>query len=71
MYTALLEDIIHAHGLGRMIYADDTQVYIVLDDESDCALYLFQILKGVCKLYQALVRCQRPETLICNRQWAP
>ena len=38
MYTAPLEDIIHAHGLGRMIYADDTQVYFVLDDDSDRAL---------------------------------
>ena len=30
LYTAPLEDIIEAHGLGRMIYADDTQVYVVL-----------------------------------------
>ena len=30
LYTAPLEDITEAHGLGRMIYADDTQVYVVL-----------------------------------------
>ena len=31
LYTAPLEDIINAHSLGRMIYADDKQVFIVLD----------------------------------------
>ena len=36
MYTAPLEDIIEAHGLGRMIYADDTQVYVILKNDSDC-----------------------------------
>ena len=35
LYTAPLEDIIEAHGLGRMIYADDTQVYVVLKRDSD------------------------------------
>ena len=47
MYTAPLEDIIHAHGLGRMIYADDTQVYIVLDDKSDRALLIPKIERCV------------------------
>ena len=31
MYTAPLEDVMNARSLGRMIYADDTQVYIILD----------------------------------------
>ena len=31
MYTAPLEDVIQNHDLGRMIYADDTQIYIILD----------------------------------------
>ncbi|XP_072023301.1 uncharacterized protein [Amphiura filiformis] len=31
MYTAPLGDIITAHGLKHMIYADDTQLYLVLD----------------------------------------
>ena len=47
MYTAPLEDIIHAHGPGRMIYADDTQVYIVLDDDSDRALLIPKIERCV------------------------
>ena len=47
MYTAPLEDIIQAHGLGRMIYADDTQIYIVLDDESDRALLIPKIERCV------------------------
>ena len=28
--------IIEAHGFGRMIYADDTQVYVILKNDSDC-----------------------------------
>ena len=35
LYTAPLEGIFEAHGLGRMIYADDTQVYIILKLDSD------------------------------------
>ena len=46
-FTAPLEDIIQAHDLGRMIYADDTQIYIVLDDESDCALLIPKIERCV------------------------
>ena len=30
MYTSPLEDIIESHGFGRMIYAEDTQVYVIL-----------------------------------------
>ena len=30
LYTAPVEDIIEAHGLGRMTYADDIPVYVVL-----------------------------------------
>ena len=30
LYTAPLEDIIEAHGFGRMIYANDMQVYVIL-----------------------------------------
>ena len=32
MYTAALEDVINAHSLGRLIYADDTQDHIILDE---------------------------------------
>ena len=35
LYTAPLEDIIEAHGFGRMIYADETQVYVILKNNSD------------------------------------
>ena len=38
MYTAPLEDVINAHSLGRMIYADDTQVYIILDEAERSSL---------------------------------
>jgi hypothetical protein len=31
MYTAPLGDIITSHGLNHMIYADDTQLYLILD----------------------------------------
>lgn len=33
LYTSPLEDIIASHGFGRMIYADDTQVYVILNHE--------------------------------------
>ena len=33
MYTAPLEDVIDLHDLGKMIYADDTQVYIIFDKD--------------------------------------
>ena len=39
-HTAPLEDIIKAHGFGRMIYADDTQVYVILKNDSDCSSQL-------------------------------
>ena len=38
MYTAPLENVINAHSLGRMIYADDTQIYIVLDETERSSL---------------------------------
>ena len=33
MFTSPLEDIIASHGFGRMIYADDTQVYVILNHD--------------------------------------
>ena len=38
MYTAPLEDFINAHSLGRIIYADDTKVYIILDEAKRSSL---------------------------------
>ena len=35
LYTAPLEDIIKARSFGRMIYTDDTQVYVILKNDSD------------------------------------
>ena len=47
MYTAPLEDvIINAHSLGRMIYADDTEVYIILD-EAERSLLIPKIEKCI------------------------
>ena len=33
-----LEDIIESHGFGRMIYADDTQIYVILKDTDHATL---------------------------------
>ena len=38
MYTSPLEDIIESHGFGRTIYADDTQVYVILKDTDHATL---------------------------------
>ena len=32
LYMAPLQDVIHSHGLDSMFYADETQIYIVIDD---------------------------------------
>ena len=32
LYMASLQDVIRSHGLDSMFYADDTQIYIVIDD---------------------------------------
>ena len=38
MSTSLLQDIIESHGFGRMIYADDTQVCVILKHTDHAAL---------------------------------
>ena len=38
MYTSPLEDIIESHGFGRMIYANDTQVYVIFKHTDHAAL---------------------------------
>ena len=41
MYTSpldMLEDIIESHGFGRMIFADDIQVYFILKHTDDATL---------------------------------
>ncbi|XP_072041338.1 uncharacterized protein [Amphiura filiformis] len=35
VYAAPLEDLIRSYGVETMIYADDTQLYLVLDPSSD------------------------------------
>jgi hypothetical protein len=37
LYSSPLEDIIDAHGIGKMLYADDTQVYVVLNNKDQAA----------------------------------
>ena len=36
LYSSPLETIIESHGIGKMIYADDTQVYVVLNGDNTC-----------------------------------
>ena len=40
MYTSPLEDIIVSHGFGRMIYADDTRVYVILKNTHECEILI-------------------------------
>jgi len=37
LYSSPLENIIDAHGIGKMIYADDTQIYVILNDKDKAA----------------------------------
>ena len=36
LYSSPIETIIESHGIGKMIYADDTQVYVVLNGDNTC-----------------------------------
>ena len=36
LYSLPLESIIESHGIDKMIYADDTQVYVVLKCDNTC-----------------------------------
>ena len=39
MYTLPFEDIIASHGFGKMIYADDTQVYVIFKHNEHSTLF--------------------------------
>ena len=51
MYTAPLEDVISKHDLGKMVYADDTQIYIILDD-NDRSLFIPRLEKCIVDIKQ-------------------
>ena len=40
LYTTPLDDIISSYGLGYMLYADDSEIYVVCDTPSDVTLNL-------------------------------
>ena len=50
MYTAPLEDIIETCGTSKMIYADDTQIYVSLPKCADRATVIAQIASCICKI---------------------
>lgn len=47
LYTVPLEYIIESHCFGRMIYADDTQIYVVLKQDSDHAMIIINLKRCV------------------------
>ena len=46
MYSAPLQDIISPHGIGSVMYADDTQLYIIFhsDDRNTPSVKLKHVL---------------------------
>ena len=40
LFFAPVEDVIKAHGLDCMMYADDSQLYIVINPRSDRSAFL-------------------------------
>lgn len=50
-----LEDVINAHSLIRMIYADDTQTYVILGEIERPSL--FQIMKNASQGYIFFRKC--------------
>ena len=47
LYTTPLDDIISAHDLDYMLYADDSQVYVVCKNPEDIRLDLEQCVDNI------------------------
>ena len=43
LYSAPLQDIINAHGISNVVYADDTQLYLTFEPE-ECDAVLKKII---------------------------
>ena len=48
LYMAPLQNVIRSHGLDSMFYADDSQIYIVIDDPKQFFDFV-SVLKGCIK----------------------
>ena len=55
MYTAPIGDIISAHGLDHMTYADDTQIYLILN-QSDRSNAISSLEKCICDVKSWSIR---------------
>ena len=52
MYTAPLEDEIEKCGISKMVYADDTQIYISIPKHTNHAQVIAQIESCLCKIQE-------------------
>ena len=62
LFFAPVEDVIKAHGLDCMMYADDSQLYIVINPRSDCSAFLSKIELCVSDVFT----CCTNNLLACN-----
>ena len=61
-FVTPVEDVIKAHGLDCMMYADDSQLYIVINPRSDRSAFLSKIALCVSDVFT----CSTNNGLACN-----